>query len=151
MTASQFLKIFKDYRPWPSVSQLACCNYLERRGLKFLVDFGFENAKDIAWEELEREQSGCWERFTRRMKRWRQKRDDRRPRSSDEVGEGRSSPTVRWRNSQASCETGDRPRRDRGQAFLQLDQSYGPRVPERAALRVSRNKSPHGTISDGTI
>jgi len=50
----------KDYlRQFPDVqltnSQLAFCTYLERRGQRFLVDFGYLNAADKAWELMDRE------------------------------------------------------------------------------------------------
>jgi len=33
--------------------QLAFAKYLEQQGLRFLIDFGFENAERIAWELVE--------------------------------------------------------------------------------------------------
>lgn len=33
--------------------QLACCRYLERKGLRFCIDFGYENAPAMVWNELD--------------------------------------------------------------------------------------------------
>lgn len=33
--------------------QAACCRYLERRGLRFMIDFGYTNAPDMVWRELD--------------------------------------------------------------------------------------------------
>jgi hypothetical protein len=46
-----FLRRFPDYKTTPS--QLAFAKYLEQQGLRFLVDFGFENAERITWELIE--------------------------------------------------------------------------------------------------
>jgi hypothetical protein len=50
----------KDFlRQFPDVtltnSQLAFATYLENRGQRFLVDFGYLNAADKAWELMDRE------------------------------------------------------------------------------------------------
>lgn len=51
MQFDEFLKSF------PSIEltrmQIACCRYLERQGLRFLVDFGYDNAEKLAWAHLE--------------------------------------------------------------------------------------------------
>ena len=44
----RFLQRFPDYQT--TSDQLAFAKYLEQRGLRFLIDFGFENAERIAWE-----------------------------------------------------------------------------------------------------
>jgi len=44
----RFLQRFPDYKT--TSDQLAFAKYLEQRGLRFLIDFGFENAERIAWE-----------------------------------------------------------------------------------------------------
>jgi hypothetical protein len=46
-----FLRRFPDYEVTPE--QLAFAKYLEQQGLRFLIDFGFENAERIAWELVE--------------------------------------------------------------------------------------------------
>lgn len=38
--------------------QAAACRYLERRGQRFLVDFGYENAIDKAMDQSELEHAG---------------------------------------------------------------------------------------------
>lgn len=35
--------------------QLACCHYLERQGQTFLIHFGYQNAPDKVWGQLDRE------------------------------------------------------------------------------------------------
>ncbi len=44
----EFLHRFPDYVVTPE--QLAFAKYLEQQGLRFLVDYGFENAELITWE-----------------------------------------------------------------------------------------------------
>ena len=51
MRIKEFLRHYPNYRV--NSSQLAYANYLEREGQIFLIDFGFENAEDIAWHHLE--------------------------------------------------------------------------------------------------
>jgi len=46
-----FLAQYPDYEVRPD--QVAFAKYLEQRGLRFLIDFGFENAERIAWELIE--------------------------------------------------------------------------------------------------
>ena len=48
-----FLAAFQDYEV--SFEQLAYAHYLETRGKRFCIDFGFENAEDLAWQLLEEE------------------------------------------------------------------------------------------------
>jgi len=47
----RFLARFPDYQTTPA--QLAFAKYLEQQGLRFLIDFGFENAERITWELIE--------------------------------------------------------------------------------------------------
>jgi hypothetical protein len=47
----RFLRRFPDYETTPS--QIAFAKYLEQQGLRFLIDFGFENAERITWELIE--------------------------------------------------------------------------------------------------
>jgi hypothetical protein len=58
MKVADFLRIFPEYQV--SFSQLAYADYLERRNLRFLIDFGFENAEALAWGELERQNFEPW-------------------------------------------------------------------------------------------
>jgi len=44
----QFLVWFPDYVVTPE--QLAFAKFLEQHGLRFQIDFGFENAERITWE-----------------------------------------------------------------------------------------------------
>lgn len=53
-----FLAMFPGYPV--TTSQMSYCDYLQRRGLRFLVDFGFENAEAIAWDELEQQAFEPW-------------------------------------------------------------------------------------------
>jgi len=54
MSLNEFFRLYPDYEvTW---GQLAYANYLERCGLRFLVDFGFENAESLAWDKLEAEE-----------------------------------------------------------------------------------------------
>ena len=46
-----FLRRFPDYEA--TSEQIAFAKYLEQQGLRFLIDFGFENAERIAWELVE--------------------------------------------------------------------------------------------------
>ena len=46
-----FFRSFPDYKA--SSEQIAFAKYLQQQGLRFLVDFGFENAERIAWEIIE--------------------------------------------------------------------------------------------------
>ncbi len=52
MTLQEFFRLMPDYPP-PSFSQMAYARYLEQEGLRFCVDFGFENAESLAWDHLE--------------------------------------------------------------------------------------------------
>ena len=54
MRISDFLRKFPDYPT--TFAQLAYARYLEQEGLVFIVDFGFENAEDIAWNKLEQDE-----------------------------------------------------------------------------------------------
>ena len=58
MKVREFLRMFPDVQL--TQSQLAFCVYLESRGQRFLVDFGYANAIDKAWElmDLENERLG---------------------------------------------------------------------------------------------
>jgi hypothetical protein len=47
---AQFLQWFPDFPVTPE--QLAWARFLEQEGLRFLCDFGFENAEEIAEEWL---------------------------------------------------------------------------------------------------
>jgi hypothetical protein len=47
----KFLCRFPDFQTTPE--QRAFAKYLEQQGLRFLIDFGFENAERIAWELVE--------------------------------------------------------------------------------------------------
>lgn len=51
MTVREFIKHYPDYQV--TESQLDYALYLERRGHRFLIDYGFENAERIAWAEIE--------------------------------------------------------------------------------------------------
>lgn len=51
MKIKEFLRHFPNYIV--SQSQLAYADYLERQGLRLCIDFGFENAEDMAWDRLE--------------------------------------------------------------------------------------------------
>ena len=50
MRVSDFLKFYPEYHV--RAHQRAYAEYLEGKGLRFLCDFGFENAETIAWEHL---------------------------------------------------------------------------------------------------
>jgi len=51
MPVEKFLTLFPEYRyTW---DQLVYAKYCERNGMRFLVDFGFENAESLAWEHIE--------------------------------------------------------------------------------------------------
>ena len=55
LTIDLFLKhVAKEL---PTFSQMAYARYLEQEGLRFCVDFGWENAEEIAWDRLERGES----------------------------------------------------------------------------------------------
>jgi hypothetical protein len=54
LTLEWFRRMFPDQRF--TREQLAYCRYLEQQGLKFCVDFGYENAEAIAWQKLEEEE-----------------------------------------------------------------------------------------------
>jgi len=46
-------------RAWPGVvpqRAIGFCRFLESRGQRFCIDFGYENAEDITWDWLEREE-----------------------------------------------------------------------------------------------
>jgi hypothetical protein len=47
----KFLTRFPDYETKPE--QVAFAKYLEQQGLRFMIDFGFENAERVAWELIE--------------------------------------------------------------------------------------------------
>lgn len=44
----KFLAREPDYEVTPE--QVAFAKFLEQRGLRFLIDFGFDNAERITWE-----------------------------------------------------------------------------------------------------
>lgn len=48
---ARFLQRFPDFPVTPG--QLGWAKYLEQEGLRFLVDFGFENAEEIADEWMD--------------------------------------------------------------------------------------------------
>jgi hypothetical protein len=58
MKLAEFFKLFPDYAV--TFDQLAYADYLERRGARFLIDFGFENAEAMAWGDLERRGFDPW-------------------------------------------------------------------------------------------
>jgi hypothetical protein len=45
----EFANMFPDATP----QETAYAEYLERCGLRFLIEFGFDNAEAIAWDRLE--------------------------------------------------------------------------------------------------
>lgn len=47
MTVKEFLDLYRDYPC--TEDQQSYCEYLERNGLRFLVDFGFENSEEKMW------------------------------------------------------------------------------------------------------
>ena len=51
MTIEEFLLYFPDYKVSPE--QLAWAKFLEQQGLRFLIDFGFNNAERIASESID--------------------------------------------------------------------------------------------------
>ena len=51
MSVEWFLRHFPDYDVKPE--QRAFAIYLEQQGLRFLIDYGFENAERIAWELID--------------------------------------------------------------------------------------------------
>lgn len=53
MSVSEFLHLFPDVQM--TNSQRAFCLYLESKGQRFCVDFGYQNASNKAWELLDRE------------------------------------------------------------------------------------------------
>ena len=52
MQLSKFLELFPDVEL--TAEQLFSCRLLESEGLRFLIDFGYENAPSMAWDRLER-------------------------------------------------------------------------------------------------
>lgn len=50
MTVDEFLKTFPDTKA--TQEQILCCRYLQLTGLRFLIDFGFQNAPDLTWDDL---------------------------------------------------------------------------------------------------
>lgn len=53
MKVREFLRMFPDVQL--TSSQLAFCCYLESKGQRFCVDFGYQNAIDKAWELMDLE------------------------------------------------------------------------------------------------
>lgn len=53
MKVREFLRMFPDVQL--TNSQLAFCLYLESKGQRFCVDFGYNNAIDKAWELMDLE------------------------------------------------------------------------------------------------
>lgn len=53
LSVDGFLTFFPDYEV--SFEELAYAHYLETKGLRFLKDFGFKNAEDMAWDLLDDE------------------------------------------------------------------------------------------------
>ena len=51
MKVREFLRMFPDVQL--TNSQLAFCLFLESRGQRFLVDFGYANAIEKAWELMD--------------------------------------------------------------------------------------------------
>lgn len=47
LTTDWFVEHFPDVDI--STMQLAACRYLERKGLRFTIDFGYENAQSMVW------------------------------------------------------------------------------------------------------
>lgn len=51
MTIDKYLAY--DPRVIITPEQLACCHYLERQGKRFGIDFGYQNAPALVWDELD--------------------------------------------------------------------------------------------------
>ena len=53
---------FKEHFPNVPVTeeQVACIRYLERTGKRFWIDFGYENAPQIVWAEMDDEYWKCF-------------------------------------------------------------------------------------------
>jgi hypothetical protein len=56
MKLAEFLRLFPDVKL--TSSELSFCLYLEIRGQRFLIDFGYANAADKAWELMDLEDVG---------------------------------------------------------------------------------------------
>lgn len=62
MKLRDFLRLFPEVRL--TNSQLAFAVYLENRGQRFCVDFGYANAIEKAWELMDREDASLgWRRI----------------------------------------------------------------------------------------
>lgn len=48
-----FIERFPEVAVTPA--QVAACEYLERHGKRFCIDFGYTNAESLVWAELESE------------------------------------------------------------------------------------------------
>lgn len=55
MKFAEWCRCFSESADALNRGQIAACRFLEKRGLRFLIDFGYENAEDIAWNIMERE------------------------------------------------------------------------------------------------
>lgn len=50
MTVDRFAAYFPEDM---TAEQLACSRYLERKGLRFMIDFGYISAPAIVWAEMD--------------------------------------------------------------------------------------------------
>jgi len=55
MTVEEFIVRYLDVSAQFTEEQCLCAAYLESRGKRLLMNFGFHNAPEIAWDLLEQE------------------------------------------------------------------------------------------------
>lgn len=57
MTFAEFCRFYPEVAESLTFEQIVSCRFLESTGQRFCVDFGYGNAWDLAWKEIEFQ---CW-------------------------------------------------------------------------------------------